>query len=154
VSSRHQVSASRTIAADRQRLFDVLADPAMHPVIDGSGTVTGVRPGGPDRLALGRRFGMSMRMGARYRIENEVVEFDEGRRIAWRHFSGHRWRYELDDVVGGTRVTESFDWSQARSKLALSLARFPQRNLAAMRRTLVRLDQLVTTGAVDRDSAA
>ena len=29
------------IAADPQQLFDIVADPAMHPVIDGSGTRAG-----------------------------------------------------------------------------------------------------------------
>ena len=41
----------RVIAADPQRLFDIVADPAMHPVIDGSGTVqasaTAARSGTP-----------------------------------------------------------------------------------------------------------
>jgi hypothetical protein len=34
-------------------------------------------------------------MGASYKITNTVVEFEEGERIAWRHLSGHRWRYEF-----------------------------------------------------------
>jgi uncharacterized protein YndB with AHSA1/START domain len=145
---RHQVSTSRTIAADRQTLFDVVADPSQHPVIDGSGSVRGTRGEQPDRLAAGARFGMSMRQGASYPIENTVVEFDEGRRIAWRHFNGHRWRYEFEDVAGGTRVTETFDWSTAKAKLPLVLAGYPERNLRGMERTLERLDTFVTTGTV------
>jgi uncharacterized protein YndB with AHSA1/START domain len=47
------VSVERVIAVDRQRIFDVLADPARHPVIDGSGTVRDVQSGGPERLSLG-----------------------------------------------------------------------------------------------------
>lgn len=142
---RRQVSTSRIIEADRQTLFDVVADPAKHPEIDGSGTVQGARDGLPERLELGVRFGMDMRLGARYAITNTVVEFEEGRRLAWRHFHGHRWRYEFEDVEGGTRVTESFDWSTARNKLALVLAGFPRRNLRGMRATLARLDTLVTS---------
>lgn len=140
------VSTSRVIAADHRTIFDLLADPAQHVVLDGSGTVAGVQDGGPDRLALGARFGMEMRMGAPYRILNTVVEFEEGRRIAWRHFSGHRWRYELDEVDGGTEVTETFDWSTAHLKLPLELAGFPARNLRGMRATLERLENAVTTG--------
>jgi uncharacterized protein YndB with AHSA1/START domain len=140
-----QVSTSRVIAADRQRIFDVLADPAMHAVIDGSGTVVEVQDGGPDRLEEGARFGMSMKLGAPYRILNTVVEFEEGSRIAWRHFHGHRWRYELEDTTdGGTRVTETFDWSGARTKLTLEIAGIPKRNLRGMERTLEKLDDLVT----------
>ena len=141
--TRH-VSTSRVIAADRQEIFDLIADPAMHPVIDGSGSVTEAVTDGPERLAEGVSFGMKMKMGAPYTIDNTVVEFEEGRRIAWRHFSGHRWRYEFEDVEGGTKVTETFDWSTARSKLGIELAGFPKRNLEGMRRTLERLDAHLT----------
>jgi uncharacterized protein YndB with AHSA1/START domain len=145
VGRSKQVSTSRVIDADRQRIFDVLADPGLHPVIDGSGTVEDVQDGGPERLSDGARFGMSMKVGAPYRILNTVVEFEEGRRIAWRHFHGHRWRYELEDApAGGTRVTETFDWSTARSKLPLELAGIPKRNLRGMERTLENLERLVT----------
>ena len=143
-----KVSTSRVIAADRQALFDIVADPSQHPVIDGSGTVTGTRDGLPERLAMGTRFGMEMKAGTSYRITNTVVEFEEGTRLAWRHMSGHRWRYEFRDVPGGTEVTETFDWSTAKAKLALELAGFPARNLKGMERTLVRLEQLATTGSV------
>jgi uncharacterized protein YndB with AHSA1/START domain len=138
-----KVSVTRVIPADRQAIFDVLADPAMHPVIDGSDTVRDVQDGGPDRLAEGAKFGMDMKMGASYRILNTVVEFEEGRRIAWRHFHGHRWRYELADVDGGTEVTETFDWSTARSKLPLELAGIPKRNRQGMVRTLERLEEVM-----------
>jgi hypothetical protein len=154
MARQRKVSTSRIIAADRQVLFDVIADPALHPVIDGSGTVGAVQDGGPDRLALGVRFGMDMKLGASYRILNEVVEFEEGRLIAWRHFSGHRWRYELRDVPGGTEVTETFDWSTAKAKLPLELAGFPKRNLAGMRATLERLERYVTTGSAEATDAA
>jgi uncharacterized protein YndB with AHSA1/START domain len=143
VPKNRQVSTSRVIPADRQAIFDVLADPAMHPRIDGSGTVKDVQEGGPERLSEGARFGMDMKMGAAYRILNTVVEFEEGRRIAWRHFHGHRWRYELEDVDGGTKVTETFDWSTTRSKLPLELAGIPKRNEAGMVKTLERLEQVM-----------
>lgn len=148
MAKQRKVSTSRVIAADRQALFDLVADPRQHPVIDGSGTVTGARDGLPDRLALGATFGMDMKAGASYRITNSVVEFEEGQLIAWRHMSGHRWRYEFRDVEGGTEVTETFDWSTAKAKLALELAGFPKRNLAGMEATLLRLEELATTGSV------
>lgn len=146
---KRQVSTSRVVPAERQRIFDVLADPTMHPVIDGSGTVRDAQQDGPERLDHGARFGMSMKMGAPYKIANTVVEFDEGTRLAWCHFHGHRWRYELEDVAGGTKVTETFDWSTARTKWTLEMAGIPKRNLEAMERTLERLEEVVTadTGA-------
>ncbi|MFP4149569.1 MAG: SRPBCC family protein [Nitriliruptoraceae bacterium] len=149
MAKERKVSTSRVIAADRQALFDIVADPRLHPVIDGSGTVKAARESGlPERLAEGTRFGMDMKMGANYRITNTVVEFEEGERIAWRHMSGHRWRYEFRDVDGGTEVTETFDWSTAKAKLPLELAGVPKRNLEGMRRTLERLEELATTGSV------
>ncbi len=152
MAKERKVSTSRVIAADRQALFDIVADPSMHPVIDGSGTVTGGREGLPERLSEGARFGMDMKAGASYRITNTVVEFVEGERIAWRHMSGHRWRYEFRDVEGGTEVVETFDWSTAKAKLALELAGFPRKNLKGMETTLARLDELATTGEVSSDS--
>lgn len=141
-----QVSASRVIAAPPEKIFDVLADPAQHPAIDGSGSVQAARPGGPERLSLGARFGMDMKIGIPYRIRNEVVEFEEGRRIAWRHPGHHVWRYELEPVEGGTKVTETFDWTHARAGFAYPLMRIPQRNLRSIEQTLERLDAYVTGG--------
>jgi uncharacterized protein YndB with AHSA1/START domain len=146
VGKKRQLSTSRIIPAPRQRIFDVIADPTMHPVIDGSGTVREAQEGGPERLEAGARFGMQMKMGAAYRVANTVVEFDEGERLAWRHFHGHRWRYELEDAEGGTRVTETFDWSTAKTKWTLELAGIPQKNLAAMEKTLERLEDVVMNG--------
>jgi uncharacterized protein YndB with AHSA1/START domain len=142
VGKKRQLSASRVIAAPRQRIFDIIADPSMHPVIDGSGTVREAQEGGPERLEAGATFGMQMKMGAPYKIANTVVEFDEGRRLAWRHFHGHRWRYELEDAEGGTRVTETFDWSTAKTKWTLELAGIPEKNLKAMEKTLERLEEV------------
>lgn len=143
----------RVIAAPPTEVFDVLADPAMHPVIDGSGTV--VDAGASDRLELGSRFGMSMRWKAfPYPIRNAVVEFEEDHRIAWRHFAGHRWRWELESVDGGTddpsggpgrtRVVHTFDWSTSRWPWALELVGYPSTNLRGMQGTIERLDDLVT----------
>ncbi len=136
----HVVQERRVISLPRQQLFDLVADPAMHPLIDGSGTVRSLSSGSPDRLSLGARFGMGMRMGLPYRISNTVVEFEEGRRVAWMHFSRAVWRWEFADVEGGTEVTESFDWSRARSRSILR--RFAAGNAVSMRRSLERLEEL------------
>ena len=140
--SRYLVTVRRTIAADRQALFDIVADPAQHPVIDGSDSVRAVRAGAPARLSLGARFAMDMHLAADYRIVNTVVEFEEPRRIAWRHFNGHVWRYTFTEVDGGTEVTEQWDARGALNRLALWLLGFPRRNRAGMQATLRRLDEL------------
>lgn len=132
----YSVSGERVVPALASEIFNVLADPAMHPVIDGSGSVRAALPNAPQRLELGSRFSMSMKLGVPYHIQNTVVEFEEGRRIAWRHFHGHRWRYELEPVPGGTLVRETFDWTHARSHLGLYLILAPWRNKRAIERTL------------------
>ena len=136
------VSAERVIPADAQRIFDLLADPAMHPVLDGSGSVKESRGGNPQRLSLGAQFGMDMKIGVPYRIKNTVVEFEEGRRIAWRHMGKHTWRYELTPTEGGTVVKESWDWGpMGAAGKAVELAGFPKKNQQAMEKTLERLAQ-------------
>ncbi|MFL6162550.1 MAG: SRPBCC family protein [Jatrophihabitantaceae bacterium] len=142
--SRYLVTVRRTIAADRQALFDIVADPAQHPVIDGSNSVRALREGAPARLSLGAKFAMDMHRALDYRIVNTVIEFDEPNRIAWRHFNGHIWRYSFADVEGGTEVTEEWDARTTANRLALWLLGYPGRNRAGMLATLQRLDELAT----------
>jgi hypothetical protein len=142
--SAYLVTETRVIPAVPQQLFDIVADPAMHPVIDGSGSVREAREGNPARLSEGAKFGMDMKLGASYKIMNRVVEFDEGKQIAWRHFNGHIWRYTFEPVEGGTKVTEQWDARPAKNKIGLVLMRFPSRNRRGIRATLERLAEHVT----------
>lgn len=140
------VSATAVVPAPADAVFAILADPRRHPQIDGSGTVRGV-VSGPDRLSLDATFGMNMKQGAPYKITSRVTEFEEGRLLAWRHPLGHVWRYVLEPVEGGTRVTESFDYSSVGKIQAafLSLSGFPKRNQKGIEQTLVRLAEVATT---------
>lgn len=135
----HVISVQRVVPAPPEAIFDLLADPRRHREIDGSGSVRDAATDAPERLFLGARFGMSMRIGAPYRITNEVVEFDEGRRIAWRHFGGHIWRYVLEPADGGTLVTEQFDGGASKAPWMLRLMRATRRNEQSMHATLERL---------------
>jgi uncharacterized protein YndB with AHSA1/START domain len=129
------------IAAPAEVVFDLLADPAQHPKIDGSTTVRCLLRG-PRRLSAGSRFSMGMRLfGVPYRVTNRVVEFEPNRLIAWRHFEPQRWRYELEPVTGGTRVRESFDYSSYPriGRWLIGLAGWPERNQRAISQTLLRL---------------
>ncbi len=146
MSAERAVSVTRVIPAPADEIFAVLRDPAMHAVIDGSGTVKGQRSTEP--LELGSRFSMNMRMGLPYIIGNTVVEYEPDRLIAWRHIGRHRWRYELQPVDGpdgraATRVTETFDWSTALVPQAIELAGYPKKHPPAMERTLARLEKVV-----------
>lgn len=146
------VSASTVVAATPATVFAILADPRQHARIDGSGSVQSVVDG-PEVLTKGATFSVAMRMfGLPYRITNRVVEHETDRRIAWRHFGGHRWRYELEPTAdGGTTVTETFDYSRygTISRLVLEVAGFPARNRRGIEETLVRLE-----AAAEADEAA
>lgn len=134
------ISVERVVPADPNEVFDLLTDPAMHSVLDGSGTVRRSVGSAPERLRLGSKFSMEMRFGPLpYRITNRVVEFEANRLIAWCHPGRHRWRWELEAADGGTLVRETFDWSTALSPAALERLGFPQRNLDGMEKTLTRL---------------
>jgi hypothetical protein len=136
------ISATRTVAAPAADIFDLLATPTRHSEIDGSGSVRGVQERTPERLSPGAEFGMQMRIGLPYKILNEVVEFDEPTRIAWRHFGGHVWRYLLDPVdERHTRVTEQFDTTGSRAPAVLALIRAKRRNAKAINATLDRLQR-------------
>jgi hypothetical protein len=129
----------RFVPAEPQAIFDLLADPTKHALIDGSGTVQAARGDNPQRLSLGAKFSMSMKMGLPYRITNEVVEFDEPKLIGWRHMGRHVWRYRLRPVEGGTEVTEEFDWGVARVPAALKATGTTRKNAKAIEATLDRL---------------
>ena len=132
---------SIVINATARDIFDLLADPARHREIDGSGTVRDPATSAPARLSKGERFTMSMKMGVPYRMTNEVVEFVDDELIAWRHFGGHIWRYSLEAAEGGTKVTEEFDWRPSKAPALLKLRRAPRDNAAAIEKTLIRLAQ-------------
>ncbi len=145
--AEQQVSVSRVINATPEAIFDVIADPARHGEIDGSGMVQQLR-GESGRLALGSKFGMDMKMGfLPYRMTNTVVEFEENRLIAWCHPGKHRWRYELEPVEGddgpATKVTETFDWSTSVMPKAIELMGYPKKHPANMEATLERLASVV-----------
>jgi hypothetical protein len=146
------VSVERTIPAEPAVIFGYLADAAKHPLIDGSGTVKQVQ-GNPEPLRLGSTFGMSMKLGIAYSMVNTVVEFEDGKRIAWQakpkgipgRFSGGRiWRYELEPVEGGTLVRESWDVSQDHQRRFFKLGnRVADHTRDNMAKTLERIEELV-----------
>lgn len=122
---RDTASATAIVNAPPEAVFDFVRRPANHAEISGDHTVKGALSG-PDALGMGDRFGMSMHRGVPYRMRSKVVEFEENRRIAWCHISGHRWRWEFEPVGDGTtRVTETFDLSTAKVPLVIRLMGYP-----------------------------
>jgi len=144
-------TVERIIPAPANAIFDLLADPRRHAEIDGSGMVRDPKPDTVERLSLGSKFGMSMKLGLKYSMVSEVVEFEVDRRIAWQSrppsqlgaklAGGRIWRYELESVEGGTRVRESWDITHEKVKLFVRPARTKTRK--AMEKTLARIEEIV-----------
>lgn len=142
--SDKKITRTVVVHAPAGRVFDLLADPSKHPLIDGSGTVKAPHGAQPERLELGSRFGMNMRLGAPYRVTNRVVEYEKDRLIAWRHFGGHRWRWELKPIDDETtEVSETFDWSTAPGGFAYGAIGFLDRNTKGIEATLAKLDSVL-----------
>jgi hypothetical protein len=135
------VSVERFVSAAPGLIFEVLADPRQHSKIDGSGSVKAARVSAPPRLSLDAKFTMEMKIGFPYKMTNTVVEFEENRRIAWRHLGGHIWRYILEPVDGGTKVVEQFDYNGSKSVLILKLRGSMKSNEKFMTKTLENLEK-------------
>lgn len=121
------VTASTTIPAAPEAVFEEIADPARQLAWDGNDNLGASAPG--QRVhAVGDVFMTTTTSGNdRY---NHVVDFEEGRRIAWRPAAqgqapfGHQWGWELaptDD--GGTEVTHTYDWRELTDESRFERAR-------------------------------
>lgn len=153
------VSVTRRIPAPAPEIFAVLADPACHREIDGSGMLRSALD--PQSLrGVGDAFVMSMHndeMGD-YEMTNHVVEYEPGRRIVWEPVltgatrpevaSGigkshnYRWGYTLaPDDEGATLVTETYDCTESPEWLK-NAVRGGQRWIESMTVTLERLESV------------
>jgi uncharacterized protein YndB with AHSA1/START domain len=125
--SAHVVRASREIAAGNGTIFELIADPARQPRWDGNDNLAHADAGQRVR-GTGEVFTMTLKRGGVR--ANHVVEFEEGRLIAWmpsvpgRTRPGHLWRWELEPVTESrTLVTHTYDWSRLTDRSRLPRAR-------------------------------
>jgi hypothetical protein len=141
-TGREEIKSARiVINAPAEKIFAILSNPHRHKEIDGTNTIQ-ENISGPDKLILGSKFGMKMRLGVNYRILNTVVEYEENSLIGWRHVGRWIWRYELVNIGPQmTQVTETFDASRAPriSKAWLSLRKAYPWTQKAVAKTLVQL---------------
>jgi uncharacterized protein YndB with AHSA1/START domain len=121
------VSASRTVSAPADVIFELIADPAQQPRWDGNDNLAEAAAGQRVRR-VGDVFVMGLTTGAVR--DNHVVELDEGRRIAWMPAEpggdplGHLWRWELEPAgPGATTVTHTYDWTRLTDAKRLVRAR-------------------------------
>jgi uncharacterized protein YndB with AHSA1/START domain len=121
------VSASREIAAEPGQIFELIADPAQQPRWDGNDNLESA-PAGQRVHRTGDVFTMALTHGGIR--DNHVVEFDEGRLMAWRPSEpgreppGHLWRWELEPIgASRTKVTHTYDWSELTDENRFKRAR-------------------------------
>ncbi|MCL2585825.1 MAG: SRPBCC family protein [Streptosporangiales bacterium] len=121
------ISATTVINAPADSVFAVLADPARHAAIDGTGWVLDPLDSRP-LTETGQVFRMAMyhpqHPDGNYQIANQVLVFEPPRAISWKPgydagdgslaFGGWTWRYDLAPAgPSGTEVTLTYDWSAA-----------------------------------------
>jgi uncharacterized protein YndB with AHSA1/START domain len=141
---RDTVRATGYVPAPPRQVFEYLRRPANHRKISGDQSVRGTFAG-PPVLGPGDRFGMRMHVVVPYRVTSTVVEFEPHQRIAWCHFGGHRWRWELEPAGDGTKVTETFDQSTARGPLPALLrwSGYPRKHRRNVATSVARLAVLL-----------
>ncbi|WP_431981152.1 SRPBCC family protein [Streptomyces qinglanensis] len=122
---QENVSATHTVAAPAEKAFAVLADPATHSAVDGTGWVQ--KP--VDRAPLtevGQLFRMTMyhsnHPNGYYQVVNKVQVLEPQRAIGWTtgeekedgrlEFGGWSWRYDLAPLgPSETAITLTYDWA-------------------------------------------
>ena len=149
---------STTVDAPADTVFAVLADPATHPAIDGTGWVRESLDGQPLR-ASGQLFRMAMyhanHPDGDYEIANLVLVFEPASAIAWEpcqegadgdlDHGGWIWRYDLKPAASDqTQVTLTYDWS-AVPRETREFIQFPPFAVSHLENSLSHLASLATT---------
>jgi uncharacterized protein YndB with AHSA1/START domain len=151
------VTATTIISAPAEAVFAVLANPASHAAIDGTGWVRESLDSKP-LTAAGQIFRMAMyhpgHPDGNYQMANRVQVLDPPRVISWEpgqdtgdgspSFGGWIWRYDLAPAgPSKTEVTLSYDWSAVPDFLREHIA-FPPFPSEHLGNSLVHLAELAT----------
>jgi hypothetical protein len=119
------VSATAIIDASAEVIFAILADPAKHAAIDGTGWVV-ESLGSQPIAAAGQIFRMTMyhpnHPDGNYEMANRIEVFEPPTAICWKpgydaddgslRFGGWTWRYDLTPAgPSQTEVKLTYDWS-------------------------------------------
>jgi uncharacterized protein YndB with AHSA1/START domain len=156
--SEDRVSATIAIDAPAEVVFRVLADPATHAAIDGTGRVREAYDSRP-LTAAGQIFRVAMyhenHPDGGYEMSNRVQVFDPPHTISWEPgyhtddgglgFGGWIWRYDLaPEGPDKTSVTLTYDWSAVPEQLRqhIGFPPFPPDHLG---NSLANLAQLVVS---------
>ncbi|TSI11915.1 SRPBCC family protein [Brevibacterium aurantiacum] len=128
------ITASRTLDASTDSIFDVLSNPENHALIDGSGMVQSDDK--TDRITgVGQVFSMNMnwdKLGGDYKTDNHVIGFEQNKLLAWKTAPsgkqppGWEWVWELTPQgPDATEVKVTYDWSAVTDKEILKKISFP-----------------------------
>jgi len=164
-----KLGATKVIDAPAEAIFAVLADPAKHAAIDGTGWVSDTVDSTP-LTAAGQVFRMSMyhpnHPDGNYQTANRVRVFEPPSTICWEPgydtedgtlgFGGWTWRYDLKPIGPSstapsstgrpsTAVTLTYDWSAVPDDIRerIGFPPFPPEHLSS---SLAHLAELVTDG--------
>jgi Polyketide cyclase / dehydrase and lipid transport len=154
--STERASVTRRVAAPAAAVFAIVADPAGHVAIDGSGMLEAA-PGARLLTTVGDTFEIAMDrepLGdlpiGKYEVRNTVTRIEPDRLVEWsvgnddRASFGYVWGWELTPVSNTeTDVTNYFDWSglSEKRKATASLPLIP---LTTIERSVENLARLAT----------
>ncbi|CAB4545408.1 MAG: SRPBCC family protein [Actinomycetes bacterium] len=158
--SGQRVSATRRIAAPVAAIWAVVADPAGHVRIDGSGMLDAAPDAQPitevgqtfdvhmDRTPLGDIPGLT-----KYSVRNTVTQVDPGRLVEWTIGAvdqpplGHVYGWQLDPVDDGTTdVTNYCDWTGITPELRARRPDWPIVPVSMLEESVAKLERLVLEG--------
>jgi hypothetical protein len=163
--AEENVCATLTVDVAAARVFAVLADPATHSAIDGTGWVQDAVDRAP-LTEVGQVFRMDMyhpnHPDGTYRMANRVQSFDAPRVIGWLpgqekddgnlEFGGWTWRYDLAPIgPSETAVTLTYDWSAVPQPIR-EYIRFPPFGPQHLSNSLRHLAELVAPASPARTS--
>lgn len=148
MSEQRVVQAHSVINAPAHTIFELIADPARQPEWDGNDNLASAESGQRVK-GVGDVF-VTVLTNGKVR-PNEVVEFEEGARIAWKPSPagqpqpGHLWRWELEPLDDGrTRVTHTYDWTALDDPTRVEKARSTTEEM--LQASIDRLQQVSESG--------
>jgi uncharacterized protein YndB with AHSA1/START domain len=143
-------AASRKVRAAPGRIFEMIADPSRHPEWDGNDNLAKAAYGQRVR-SVGDVFSMTLTMGSVR--ENHVVEFVEGRLIAWKPAEpgqapiGHLGRWEVEPIDDEcSLVVHTYDWTDLKDE-----SRYRRARATTSERLAASIDRLAALVENDRD---
>ena len=138
------VTAEIEISAPAEAVFDLIADPQRQPEWDGNDNL-GTAIEGQRVRGTGGSFITTLTKGVDR--ENHIVDFEEGRLIAWQPSEvggepfGQKWVWQIEPIGGDSvLVRHIYDWTKLRDPQRLSRAQ--STTVANLLASLKRLKQL------------